>query len=163
MTITQDRLKELSTYNPDTGVFIGTVSRGKGNRFVAGGRMGTPDKKGYIHMTIDGKTYGAHRLAWLYCFGEWPKCHIDHINRDPSDNRIKNLRKATHSENTCNTPGKKGKNLPKGISACSGKFVAKVVKNGVLVLNCRVGTLEEAKKAVEEAREKYHGEFHHHG
>ena len=41
----------------------------------------------------------AHRLAWLFHYGEWPENHIDHINGDRSDNRICNLREATVKQN----------------------------------------------------------------
>lgn len=47
--------------------------------------------------------YFAHRLAWFYVRGEWPPAEIDHINCDPSDNRISNLRPATRTENSANT------------------------------------------------------------
>lgn len=51
---------------------------------------------------IDGENYLAHRLAWLYVYGEWPKNQIDHINRIKTDNKIKNLRDVTNSTNQHN-------------------------------------------------------------
>jgi len=75
--LTQERLKELLTYNPDTGVF----TRKKVSR---GGRwkVGTLDGTGYIHTRVDYKIYLAHRLAWLYMYGEFPTETIDHINHN---------------------------------------------------------------------------------
>jgi hypothetical protein len=58
---------------------------------------------GYRHICIDGCTYKAHRLAYLYMTGEWPKDQIDHINMDKNDNRWGNLRAATRSQNMANT------------------------------------------------------------
>ena len=55
--------------------------------------------RGYVLISIDGTRYPAHRLAWLYIYGQWPNGQIDHINRNPSDNRIVNLREATVAEN----------------------------------------------------------------
>lgn len=53
-------------------------------------------------MMIDGKNYLAHRLAWFYVYGEWPKNQIDHINRIKTDNRIFNLRDVDNSTNQHN-------------------------------------------------------------
>lgn len=81
--LTQERLRELFVYNHDTGEF---VSRKRGTV------CGSLTRKGAVKMTIDGKFYQAHRLAWLYMTGAWPKDQIDHINRKPADNRFCNLR-----------------------------------------------------------------------
>lgn len=97
--LTQDLLKSLLTYDPDTGVF--TWVRPTSTRLRVGqvaGRM----NGGYISIRICGREYGAHRLAWLYIHGIWPDKDIDHINRDRSDNRIENLRAATRAENLQN-------------------------------------------------------------
>lgn len=55
---------------------------------------GSLDKDGYIILKIKGEQYKAHRIAWLLATGEYPKCEIDHINRDKTDNRFENLRLA---------------------------------------------------------------------
>jgi AP2 domain./HNH endonuclease. len=124
--------------------------------------MGAPARRGHIQLSIDGKTYGAHRLAWLYVYGTWPKYHIDHINRIPSDNRISNLRLATMSENRCNSPGKKGKELPKGVHWNYGRYVAHVSKNWVTVFSKRFRSIDEAAEAARIARDIFHGEFANH-
>ena len=98
--ITQEKLKELLHYDPDTGIFTRKVSRG--GRAI-GSASGTPDR-GYIRIFVDMKGYWAHRLAWLYVYGELPKRVIDHINHTRDDNRIKNLRDVTHKENCRNAP-----------------------------------------------------------
>lgn len=89
--LTQAILKSLLTYDPQTGVFT------RGNR-IAGCR----DSFGYWRIRIEGKLYRAHRLAWLYTYGHWPKGDIDHINRVRHDNKIENLREATRSQNNQN-------------------------------------------------------------
>lgn len=94
--ITQDRLKSLLTYDPDTGEFRWRTRRG-GNA-VSGSLAGARNTEGYVHIQIEGKKYKAHRLAWLYVHGQHPD-EIDHVNRIKDDNRIANLRSVTHAQN----------------------------------------------------------------
>ena len=79
-------VRRLYSYDPSTGL----LTWRHGAR--AGGIPGTKRKGGYIQMNLAGRKYRAHRLIWLYVTGEWPKGEIDHINGDPADNRILNLR-----------------------------------------------------------------------
>ena len=65
----------------------------------AGARMG---KLGYMAVTLNKERKLLHRVAWFLSFGAWPSGTIDHINGDPSDNRLKNLRDVTHAENMRN-------------------------------------------------------------
>ena len=99
--LTQDQLKNLLDYAPDTGKFTWRVNRKGGAK--AGDDAGRFDGKGYRQIQIDGRLYAMHRLAWLYVYGVWPGNEIDHINRDKTDNRICNLRQADRSLNTRNT------------------------------------------------------------
>lgn len=99
MPLTQDRLKQLLEYNPDTGGFRWVVTKG---RAKAGAWAGATDAYGYRVIRIDGVLYKAHRLAWLYTHGKWPEGLVDHINRVPGDNRLRNLREVTQSENMHN-------------------------------------------------------------
>jgi hypothetical protein len=91
--ITQSRLKQILTYNSETGIFH-RISNNK----IAGGKTGN----GYILIGIDKKQHYAHRLAWLYMTGEMPVNLIDHKNMDKADNRFSNLREATYSQNIAN-------------------------------------------------------------
>lgn len=100
--ITRERLKEKLTYNKYTGKFTWNTSE---NQVSIGVEAGT-NLKGYVHISVDGNKYLAHRLAWFYEFGELPASEIDHINRDKSDNRIENLREADRSLNVRNTPAR---------------------------------------------------------
>ena len=110
--LTQERLKELLHYNPETGVFTCLVRRA---RLDVGSVVGSRHNRGYVQLQLDGKKYLAHRLAWLYTHGQWPQLEIDHIDRNRANNRIANLRdvsSTTNNFNTCtprnNTSGVKG-------------------------------------------------------
>jgi hypothetical protein len=98
--LTQERLKELLHYDPETGIFTNLTQRGK--RIKIGGVAGCKHSLGYIHVTINSKIYKAHRLAWLYVNGKFPETCLDHINEIKDDNRILNLRMATHQDNLHN-------------------------------------------------------------
>ena len=102
--LTQDRLKELLTYDPSTGVFNWRFTR---RAAKAGAIAGTRSPKNYIMISVDAKVYPAHRLAWLYTYGEWPISELDHINRIRDDNRVQNLRLANRYINTRNTTTRK--------------------------------------------------------
>lgn len=97
--LTQKRLKVLLTYNPETGIFKRNITSGGK---VKGGVAGSKSN-GYNRISIDGSTYMAHRLAFLYMEGYWPEYQIDHINRKRNDNRWQNLRHVTRSCNIKNT------------------------------------------------------------
>lgn len=124
-TLTQDRLKELLHYDPETGLFT-WLPRGRkcfnsdkshrawnaknANR-IAGNTAG----RGYCTIRHYAKNYAAHRLAFLYMTGEFPAHEVDHINGSYADNRWCNLRVVTHAENcrnakrnTLNTSGHTG-------------------------------------------------------
>ena len=99
--ITQNRLKEILHYDPNTGVFVWVEARGS---VKIGKRAGTLKTTGYISIVIDRNLYFAHRLAWLYIEGFTPhNIEIDHINRDRSDNRWSNLRLASRLCNIRNS------------------------------------------------------------
>ena len=94
--LTQERLRFLMDYDPDTGVFTRKV---KVKNQPAGTIVGTSGTSGYLQCSIDGNPYKMHRLAWLYIHGKWPADQIDHINHITSDNRLCNLRAVSCAEN----------------------------------------------------------------
>lgn len=99
--LTADRLRELLNYDPETGVFTWRVRRSP--TCLKGSVAGAINQvSGYRQIGFDGQDYTAHRLAWLYTKREWPLGEIDHKNRVRDDNRIDNLRDATHSNNSAN-------------------------------------------------------------
>jgi hypothetical protein len=155
-----NRLKEILSYDPETGVFRWKTTQGP--RAIAGSKAGWKDGKGYICIKIDGVSYRSHRLAWLYMNGEWPEKDIDHKNLDPGDNRWCNLREATRSENgynqnkhKTNTSGYKGVYYHK----VKRKWVAIITVNGKRIHLNQWNTKEEAHAAYCEAAEKYHKDF----
>ena len=95
--LNKNTLKEFLDYNLNTGIFTWKVDRQKHTK----GKVAGTNDRGYARIKINGQSYAAHRLAWLYVYGEWPNC-IDHINRDRGDNRICNLRSVSHAENMKN-------------------------------------------------------------
>lgn len=98
--LTADRLRELLSYDAETGIFRWRMARGSSAK--AGDAAGRRESLGYIQIGVDGRRYMAHRLAWLATHGEWPQGEIDHINGDRDDNRLTNLRQATRSQNLQN-------------------------------------------------------------
>jgi hypothetical protein len=98
--LTAQRLREILSYDPDTGLF--TRRKWCGGTSRAGSVAGGVTTGGYIQVGVDGTIYKAHRLAWLYVYGEWPKNDIDHINGVPADNRISNLRDVPRKVNNQN-------------------------------------------------------------
>lgn len=94
-------VKKRIRYDPETGIFtwIGAVS---GPR-KKDGRAGYINCSGYRYICINRKTIAAHRLAWLFVYGNPLPPEIDHFNGTKDDNRISNLRAATHSINNQGT------------------------------------------------------------
>ena len=70
---------------------------------------GSIDKDGYLIIKVKGKQFKAHRIAWLLCYGYFPKSELDHINRNKLDNRIENLRESNRSEQNRNKDKKPNK------------------------------------------------------
>jgi hypothetical protein len=99
--LTAARLRELLSYDPDTGTFTRLVRTGY-FRAQAGAIAGSRRYNGYHIISVDAQRYYAHRLAWLYMTGEWPQAGIDHRDLDRSNNRWENLRAATQSQNLSN-------------------------------------------------------------
>lgn len=160
--LTQDRLKDLLHYDPDTGVFTWRVATNR--RVRVGAVAGCRNEKGYIRIRIDGRNYRAHRLAFLYVNGTFPPADVDHIDRRPSNNRWDNLRPATRSDNnknirinSNNTSGWKGVIWNKR----DRKWVAQAKLNGRFRSLGYYTTPEEASDAYEAFARKHHGEFYH--
>lgn len=86
-------------YDPVSGLFINLVKRGP---LMPGARIGCANHKGYVNIMVAGKMYVAQRLAWFLMNKSWPDGMVDHINRNPTDNRWCNLRLATRSQNGMN-------------------------------------------------------------
>lgn len=99
--LTQEMLKRILHYDPDTGIFTRLVS--VSNNAQQSSVAGNKNPRGYRRIRIEGKEYLEHRLVWLYVHGYMPPHEIDHINRVRNDNRLSNLRLATRKINCTNT------------------------------------------------------------
>lgn len=97
--LTAKRLRQLFDYDPATGIFTYRAPR---KHVIVGNRAGSISHGKYRQIGIDGKRYLEHRLVWMFVHGKWPDKLIDHINMDGCDNRLCNLRQATHSTNKAN-------------------------------------------------------------
>jgi hypothetical protein len=130
-TITQERLKEVLYYNPQTGSFKWAKTR-RGVR--VGQDAGRISRLGYHQISIDRRSYLAHRLAWLYMEGFFPtNIEIDHIDQNPSNNKWNNLRLVSRSCNARNCGnGKRNKSGVKGVvwDKSRQKWEAKIGANG---------------------------------
>lgn len=91
-------LRSLLDYNPQTGLFVWTNAA----RSDHVGKVAGYICEGYRNITVRGRLYKAHRLAWLHAHGRWPDGQIDHINGSTDDNRIANPRDCSHAQNRQN-------------------------------------------------------------
>ena len=161
--LTQERLKDLFNYNPETGVFKRLVSASLNTK--AGQIAGSANGKGYLRIMVDGKQHKSHRLAWLYVYGEFPSDQVDHINGVKDDNRLTNLRAVTNAENSknvkmriSNTSGTMGVYWDKP----RGKWRAQIKANGK---NKYLGIFKDISEAiaVRKKAEILHGFHENHG
>jgi hypothetical protein len=102
-TLNQNDLKKLLSYDPETGVFTWRVPRQNIRVGAEAGSVNTKRcGKKYREIQLFGKLYLAHRLAWLYVYGEFPPDEIDHIDGNGLNNKLDNLRAVTCAENNKN-------------------------------------------------------------
>lgn len=155
--ITQQLLKEYMDYSPD-GYLIWKVDR---NHIKAGTKAGYTMNHGYTAISFFGKPYLAHRLIWLYHYGYLPSCHMDHINRVRTDNRIENLRLAKYNQADNNQNQKVRKDSKSGVPGVtwnkrSNKWIVRIQVYGDRMSLGYFESFEEAVKARERAKLKYH-------
>lgn len=161
--LTQERLKQVVSYNPDNGVFTRILALS--NCVKVGDILGGDNGRGYLRTRIDGKLYMNHRLAWLYVYGSMPEFEIDHINHNKKDNRIANLRSCTRSENSRNSPiGIRNKSGIVGVQyrERDRKFYATITNNKKKIHIGVYETAEDALLAYNDAARKY-GYHENHG
>lgn len=150
-----ERVRELFSYDPETGS-ITWAKRRFGVKF--GSEAGT-EHNGYKRVKVDSKLILAHRLAWAIHYGEWPHEELDHINRNRSDNRIRNLRKASRSDNMVNRAYPKGRSGVTGVSHHKLGWQAAIRVNGKSVYLGVFKTIEEAAAVRAEAEKSEYGQF----
>ena len=144
--LTLEVLKEYLSYDAATGDFTWVKKPGRGRS--VGSKAGTINGSGYLQITLFGTTHLAHRLAWFYTHGVWPK-RLDHRDRIRHHNWMDNLREVTQSQNAfytkrdaSNVTGARGVTL-----AHDGKYRATIYCQGKKINLGRHDTLEAAKAA----------------
>ncbi|MGJ5032423.1 HNH endonuclease [Bradyrhizobium sp. HKCCYLS2038] len=157
--MTADRVREMLHYDRSTGTFRWRASRRGLN---AGDIAGRTSGAGYWQICIDKMYFYAHRLAWLYVTGEWPRSEIDHHDLNKRNNAFDNLRVAEHVQNQGNRAanrenrtGFKGVRWHKGV----GKWQARI---SVDSKSQHLGYFEQKSDAAEAYRiaaEKKFGQF----
>lgn len=160
--ITQQYLKERLTYNPATGNFIWRHCNElpvSWNTKYANNLAGSINRSGYITIALNNKAFFAHRLAWLFCYGYFP-VEVDHINRDKADNRLENLREASHQQNALNQIKRSNSSGYSGVSwdSTNNLWRAQLRINGKSTNLGRYSRLVDAVQACNKARES-RGEF----
>lgn len=161
-TLTQERLKELLSYDPETGIFRWLQDRG-GKR---AGDVAGCKKRTYIVISVDDVVYRAHLLAWFYMTGEWPNPFVDHRDTHKHNNAWENLRLATKSQNQANigrtkanTSGLKGVSRYRQGEAWGKPWQAGIGQNGKRIHLGHFATKEAAHAAYINAAELLFGEF----
>jgi hypothetical protein len=161
--ISPEMLHAYLNYDPDTGALTWKKLALR-NRFKIGDLVGSPNKKkgrvtGMI-FTLNGLRYYVHRAAWVMSYGDIPRnVMIDHINRDPTDNRLCNLRLSSLAQNVINRM-RTGQH-PMGVYKSGTRYMAAIQppgKRGKLHLGS-YDTPEEAGAAHIGASVVMHGEF----
>jgi len=156
--LNQEELRDLFDYHEGNLYWKKSFT----NSVRVGDKAGTRNKKGYESIMVHGKLYRKHRLVWNYFNNTCEGFHIDHKDRNPSNNCIENLRLATPQENARNSVGNKGALVSsKGVhKSGSGKFYAQIwidTSNKYLGSFC---TAEEASAAYNAAARVLHGDFY---
>lgn len=160
MKLTHEQVLSQVSYDPETGEFRRLVNR---PHSPVGSDAATKiDTHGYHVVRLLGQEVRAHRLAWFYMTGEWPKNDIDHRDTVRSNNRWSNLRSATRRQNlanskisSANTSGSKGVSLYKA----TGRWQAYINRAGKREHLGFFTTRDEAALAYAQAANEEFGEF----
>src|SRR5882762_7999952 len=157
--LTAEYLREMVDYDPRTGKFCWKQSN---NQVTVGTEAGNfVPSLGYMRLMIKGHHYLLHRLAWLHHFGKWPKDPVDHRNLNRCDNRIVNLREASHAGNSANQAVKKTNFLGiKGVRLHEcGRYTARIGFQGKIIYLGLFDSPEEASSAYAMKAAELYGEF----
>lgn len=137
-------LGERLAYDAKTGAFTWRVAPAP--RFAVGSRAGSLNSNGYVVIRCAGRLYHAHRIAWLFSYGFWPDGDIDHINGNPADNRLNNLRDVSRSVNQQNLRRARRDNATGllGVKRARNRFEARINVGGRYV---HLGTFDSPHAA----------------
>jgi len=161
MNVPPSALRHYLSYDPATGVFR-WVKRYGSSHVKVGAIAGSPNADGYLTIVFRGRRYRCSRLAWWFVHGEMPPQEIDHRDLTPSNDRIANLRLATHGQNQRNralkrnnTSGFKGVRLYKR----TGRWHAAIRVDRRYFDLGYFDTAGAAASAYDAAAREHHGEF----
>lgn len=146
--LTAELLRSLVRYSPETGEFFRVKN---GTPFIG-------DVGKHVRLTVNGKRYQAHRLAWLYMTGAWPTAFIDHKDRNGTNNAWTNLREATNSQNQQNSKKRAGtSSCTTGVSwdRRAKRWHVSLMHSGTRIFLGRFETLDTAVQARLDGERKY--------
>lgn len=149
--LTQERLQELLSYDPETGIFA--WQKRTSPRVSVGDRAGVIGTNGRRYIAIDGEKFMAHRLAWFYVKGEWPESDLRQKNDDFDDCRWDNLEEVSRSVASRNRAlDNRNKSGFRGVSRDrSGRWNAFITREYKQIRLGIFDTAEEASAAYERA------------
>ena len=154
--VSADYLRSILNYNADTGVFtrIARTSTSVHVGDVAGSKHGS----GYIQISVMGRPYLAHRLAWLYVTGSWPADQIDHLDGRRDNNVFANLRDVTSKVNGQNQRRPRSDNASGflGVARSRKRWSAHIGVDGQHSCLGHFDTPAEAHAAYIEAKRRLH-------
>lgn len=147
-------MKNLFCYDSESGVLT----------WMATGKVAGYRKLGrHIRVGVLGNSLLAHRIIWEMHYGPIPEgLEIDHLDRDPHNNRLSNLRLATQSENRCNAPMRSHNTTGlKGVfwDLARRKWVSYIGIRGKQINLGRYSTKGLAAVAYAKGALRYHGKF----
>jgi hypothetical protein len=161
--LTQEELRSIFDYNPDTGVFIWV--RPSCLRTKVGDIAGSLKKTtGYLHIGYNKRVYLAHRLAWVYMYGDIPDGKLlDHKDMDKVNNKANNLRLCNRYENEKNVTLRKDNTSGyKGVSwnKARGMWIVNPMLKGKQIFLGYFSVKQEAIQAHKNFCIEHHGEFY---
>jgi hypothetical protein len=171
VNIIPDNIVDYLEYNESSSTCLVWKKQKPHTSNKVGDECGCLNKRGYYIFCFDGKYYTNHRVIFFMFTGQCPEV-VDHIDTNRTNNKIDNLRPATHSQSACNTKRRSvNKTGIKGLSIVENKYGSYwrlgVQINGKDVLNTMYKkdkyTIEQVEEIIRATREKYHGSFANHG
>ena len=159
--LTYEEVTELLEYRPDVGGSCLVWKKKAAKNTIIGSRAGCWDGSSYGRwfVRIRKKLYRAHRVVWLLNTGNWPTNQIDHIDGNPYNNAIANLRECNQSENNQNMVSHKNA-TSEHIGVCFDrtrkKWMASIAVYGKNKYLGRFDNEQDAIKAYREAKAQLH-------
>lgn len=154
--MTVEKARRYFHYDKETGVLTWAVDR---NRLHVGDKAGSLDTKGRRRILCEGRSYSSTTLIWMIVFGRKPIGQIDHKNLVRDDDRLKNLREVTASQNCMNK--RHNGVLPRGVSFYpqQGIYAARITVQRKTKYLGSFSDKEQAAQAYAKASKELHGDF----